>query len=142
MSVFEYLPESWKERLRARCGAITPSARLKNLRHAGFSPRRIIDGGAYLGHWPHSRTRSFPKPNYFEPQPSLVVPLQDLGRRLGNARLAPVALHRNSGESSLLLDKSNSRLVGQEHSGSAPIRVSVSTVADVIASNGWPGDFL
>lgn len=139
MSVLKYLPESWKERVRARAGAVTVAARLRNLRRAGFSPRQIIDGGAYRGEWAALARDVFPESELLlvEPQPSLTPLLEATCSRLTRARLASIALDRLLGESTFLLGESNSYLVAGDASRGPTIRVPVTTLAELIESQGW-----
>ncbi|HUR58648.1 MAG TPA: hypothetical protein VM029_13125, partial [Opitutaceae bacterium] len=80
MSLLRFLPETWKESLRRRAGAITPRSRLENLRRAGFRPRQIIDAGAFQGDWARLVHDVFPEAPVLliEPQPQLSERLRAL----------------------------------------------------------------
>jgi len=138
MSLLRFLPESFKERVRARAGAFTDRARLANLRRAGFAPRQIIDAGAYLGHWATMAREIFPQAELLmiEPQPALTARLTTLAGQLGRARLCPVAVGEKPGEVSFLLGESNSRIVDAP-TNAPTVRVTVSTLEQLIVEHDF-----
>lgn len=117
MSLLKYLPEHIKEKFRARAGAITEQARIRNLKHAGFQPHQIIDGGAYLGTWSTLLHQVFPAASFLliEPQADLQERLQQLAKILPNSTLCPKALGAHRGEAYFLHQHSNSRIVSSEY---------------------------
>ncbi|MEM6883633.1 MAG: FkbM family methyltransferase [Verrucomicrobiota bacterium] len=118
MNIFKYLPESFKEKVRHRAGAITENARLQNLRHAGFNPQRIIDAGAYLGTWSQQVHQIFPEAKILliEPQPSLKEDLQALAEGIPGSYFCACAVGAAAGEVLLYQQHSNSRIISPESS--------------------------
>ncbi|HEX3729480.1 MAG TPA: FkbM family methyltransferase [Opitutaceae bacterium] len=140
MNPLRYLPEAWKERLRRRAGAVTPSARLENLRRAGFDPRRIIDAGAHEGRWTRMIASIFPAAELLliEPQPALAAGLESLCRSLPAARLRSVLLGRSSGSGLLLLEETNSRIVAPDQArGRKAVTVPMETLEGIMKETGF-----
>jgi len=142
MSFLRYLPDSLKERLRLRAGAVTMRSRLENLRRAGFSPRQIIDAGAYHGEWTQLAHTVFPLAHLLliEPQPALSVSLNLLCAGLPSARLRPCLLGRTEGEAAFLLQESNSRVVPTDYPaghGESVVRIPVGTLAQIAREEGF-----
>lgn len=148
MSLLRFLPESWKEYLRHRAGAVTMSARLKNLRAAGFAPRQIIDAGAYHGEWARLAHGIFPAARLLliEPQPALAAPLAVFCAQLPDAKFRPCLLGRTEGEAAFLLQASNSRMVHADHvagPGEAVLRIPVATLERIAREEAFTNcDFL
>ncbi len=140
MNLFSLIPRSWKEYLRHRAGAITVRARLNNLREAGFSPRRIIDAGAFMGEWTELAHSIYPSAELLliEPQPHLTAKLEALCRRLPvTASVRPVLLSSQSGRATFRLQESNSQIVPPDHkpvAGERLIEVEMATLADLVAN--------
>lgn len=135
MSLLSRLPDSWKDAIRRRACIVTPDDRLSNLRRAGFAPRRIFDGGAYVGNWTRTAHRLFPEAELLlvEPQPALAPGLEALCRSLPAARMRSVLLGRERGEATLLLEGTNSRIAaGTSGTGSPTVRVPVETIESVL----------
>lgn len=111
--MFRFLPESLKEKLRLRAGAITVRSRLANLARAGFQPRRIIDAGAFHGEWAGLAREIFPAAELLliEPQPHLEAHLRGVCQTLGRASLRPVLLGRAASSARFAIAASNSRIV-------------------------------
>ncbi len=147
MNVFRLLPDSWKQTLRRRAGVVTQHDRLHNLRRAGFAPGHILDGGAYRGEWAAMARAIFPDAFLLlvEPQPALTGPLQALCRDLGRARVVPAALGRAEGQGTLLLQATNSRMVGGS-TGHPPspdtTPVSVATLDSLLSAGGFTSNCL
>jgi len=140
MNLLRWLPDAWKERLRRRAGAITPSARLENLRRAGFEPRRIIDAGANEGRWTRMVAPIFPGAALLliEPQPALAPELETLCASLPAARLRPVLLGRRPGSAQLLLEETNSRVVAADQAhGRKTVTVRMETLAGIMEETGF-----
>lgn len=114
MSVFKFLPDPLKERLRRRAGAVTISSRLENLQQAGFSPRKIIDAGAYRGEWTRLIHGIFPAARILmiEPQPELAGLLQGVCAEIPQCRYRAALLGATSGRRKrFLIEESNSRVM-------------------------------
>ncbi|MFQ5668835.1 MAG: FkbM family methyltransferase, partial [Candidatus Binatia bacterium] len=64
------------------------------LRHTGYSPRVVIDGGANMGLWTEMVRPIFPAASFhlIEPQPACAPALQELARRMPRLHLHRVAL--------------------------------------------------
>lgn len=135
--MLRFLPESIKERLRRRAGAVTETARLQNLRHAGFSPTHILDGGAYRGDWARLARSIWPAARLLlvEPQPAQAEVLRRLCDRLQPATLVAAALGPAAGEARLCLQDSNSRL--DAHFPGPATTVPVVTLADLLPAHGF-----
>ncbi|HVW19758.1 MAG TPA: FkbM family methyltransferase [Opitutaceae bacterium] len=142
----QWLPDGWKERLRRRAGAVTLGARLENLRRAGFAPGRIVDAGAYRGAWSAAAAEVFPRAALLlvEPQPGRTAELEAFCRSHPAARLRAAALGRQRGVGRLLLEETNSRLVGSGQApGAGAVSVPVETLADLLPEEGFcPCDLL
>ena len=139
MNLLRLLPSSLKDRLRTRAGVVTPDDRIRNLRQAGFAPRQIIDGGAFVGNWARVAREAFPSAGLLlvEPQPHLREPLTALCAQLGNARLASAGLGAIDGQSlEFLLEETNSRFAPPGYSGPS-VKVPVRTIASLIAEHGF-----
>ena len=131
MNVLNFLPRSWKENVRLRAGAITLSNRLRNLRRAGFRPRKIIDAGAFRGHWAHSVLEVFPEARVLliEPQSECQEILRkaaDADKRLS---LRKTLLGKTSGEMRFLVEGSNSRVLTGDWSPGPGAKVETCPVA-------------
>jgi FkbM family methyltransferase len=142
--MLRYLPESLKERLRLKAGAITQRARLLNLRRAGFHPSRIIDGGAFRGEWSLLAREIFPDAHLLliEPQPHLKDHLSDVCARLDRARLQSALLGRESSVARFAVAASNSRVVSPEYQPSdaeTVVELPVRRLADIATDTGFTG---
>src|ERR1700722_9404046 len=107
MGLFSLVPDSIRERIRLRAGAITMAQRLRNLRAAGFAPKKIIDAGAFVGDWSEMAAGIFPEASLLliEPQPHLAQALAARCSRLGRARHRAALLGRQPGRAHFLLQK-------------------------------------
>lgn len=121
MTLLRFLPDRWKEQLRRRAGVPTPLSRLENLRHAGFSPRAIIDAGAYRGEWARLARAAFPSSRLLliEAQPQLRPALEAVCAELGDAQVETALLGAGSGKARFLLSETNSRVVPPSFTGAA-----------------------
>ena len=140
MSILRWLPEDWKDRVRRRAGAVTERERLRNLGRAGFRPLHILDGGAFRGEWSRLARAAFPDSRLLlvEPQPSLTAHLESVAREIGNASVEAVAIGRNPGEANLLLQETNTRIVGGEGVTDAKVaRVAVATLESLLGSRSF-----
>jgi len=131
MNPFNLLPRRWKEKLRLRAGAITLRSRLENLRRAGFRPKKIIDAGAFRGHWAQSVLEVFPEARVLliEPQSECQEILRkaaDADRRLS---LCKTLLGKTSGEIRFLVEGSNSRVLTGDWTPGPGAKVETSPVA-------------
>jgi len=140
--MLRFLPESLKEKLRRRAGAITPGARMQNLRRAGFSPARIIDAGAYQGDWAVLARETFPTAHLLliEPQPRMAARLQAVCSRIGQARLESALLGRESSDVRFAIAASNSRIVYQGYQpgpGETVLDLPVRRLDDIARETGF-----
>jgi FkbM family methyltransferase len=142
------LPESWKDRLRHRAGAITPRARLENLHRAGFRPRKIIDAGAYHGEWSKLASEVFPTAAFLliEAQPQLAPVLQRVCAGHRDWKLHSAALGARPGTARFLCSETNSRIVDPGHAPATTetcIDVPVKPLYQVADTEGFlDSDFL
>jgi FkbM family methyltransferase len=113
MNPLKFIPESWKEKLKVRSGAITLGQRLGNLRRAGFLPKQIIDAGAFRGDWARVALRVFPEARVLmvEPQEDCQSELRSLMQSDGRLGLCQTLLGASNGEQSFLIEGTNSRIV-------------------------------
>lgn len=138
MSWLRLLPETWKEALRRRAGALTTRSRIENLRRAGLVAQQIIDAGAYRGDWTRMAHAVFPDASILliEPQPDRAADLRQLCRELPSCRFRAEALGARAGTAHLVLAESNSRLApplpGEE---TCPIQVS--TLAEIATAEAF-----
>ncbi len=135
MSLLKYLPESLKEKIRARAGAITETARLKNLQTAGFNPRQVIDAGAYLGTWTHQIHQIFPGASLLiiEPQKCQAEKLTQLASTIPGSHFCSCAVGSKQQEVMFHQAHSNSRIVQAESSLATQntVTVPMNTIADL-----------
>ncbi len=139
------LPESLKERLRRRAGAVTVPARLENLRRAGFAPRKIIDAGAYRGEWTRMARAIFPEAEFLmiEPQPQLRPVLEGVCAELPGVHFRSVALGATQSTVRFRLWESNSGVVQPGSDLAGTCEVPMAPLADVAREAGFAGaDFL
>ncbi|MEX2044701.1 MAG: FkbM family methyltransferase [Opitutus sp.] len=144
MSLLRLLPDTWKETLRRRAGAVTTPARLKNLCRAGFAPRQIIDAGAYRGEWARMIHAIFPEAAVLmiEPQPARAQDMLRLCREHPLFRFRSEAVGAKSGHSVFLLAESNSRMITPETQlpeGPPTCTVTVATLAELAVAEGFAG---
>jgi FkbM family methyltransferase len=135
MSVFRFLPESLKERIRHRLGAVTPLARLKHLRQAGFQARHIIDAGAYLGDWTRLILSVYPEAEVLmiEPQQELRSTLAPLAASNPRVRLRQALLGARPETVSFVNEASNSRILPRGWSPSATTKLEERQVETLLA---------
>ena len=139
--MLRFLPESLKEKLRMRAGAITQRSRLLNLRSAGFSPARIIDAGAFRGEWSALAREIFPAAHLLliEPQPHLESHLLGVCARLGQARLQSALLGRAPATARFAVSASNSRIIPHDYSpaGETIIELPIRRLEDIAAETSF-----
>lgn len=142
------LPESLKAKLRRRAGAITLADRLANLRAAGFSPRKIIDAGAYRGEWALLAAAVFPAASILlvEPQPHLAAALAELCRTRPKFRFRSALLGAEPGTACFVSEESNSRIIPADYRPLAAESVTtlpIVRLADLAPAEGFGDcDFL
>lgn len=146
--LISWLPERLKERLRRRAGVITVASRLENLRRAGFTPRKIIDAGAYRGEWTRLAQRIFPAADFLliEPQPQLRPVLEAVCASLPHARHRAVALGATARTVRFHLSETNSGVVSADDpptNGENYCEVPMETLANVARQEDFSNaDFL
>jgi len=142
MSLLAWLPDVWKDLLRARAGAVTLRGRLANLRRAGFRPRRAIDAGAFAGHWARQFHEIFPETALLlvEPQPGQRPALEALCATRAGWQLEPVVLGREPGRGQFLLAATNSRIVDAAYrpaAGESVVPLAIDTLDGVAGRRGF-----
>lgn len=90
------LPKAWKRDIKWTLGIPDMAASLTNMKRLGFSPRIVLDIGAYDGDWTRMCKSLFPSGRVlmFEPQPDKTERLKRLANELQGVQLAPVLLGR------------------------------------------------
>ncbi|MFM8458168.1 MAG: FkbM family methyltransferase [Chthoniobacterales bacterium] len=142
MNPFNFVPGRWKEKLRLSAGAITLRSRLENLRRAGFRPTKIIDAGAFRGHWAQSVLEVYPEACVLliEPQSDCQTVLQALAAADKRVSLRQTLLGKSAGEMRFLVEGSNSRVLTGEWTPGPGARVEnypVATLYDVAREEGF-----
>lgn len=142
MNPLKFVPQSWKENLRLKAGAITLNHRLRNLRRAGFCPDKIIDAGAFRGHWAQSVLEVFPEARVLliEPQSDCQTVLQALAAEDKRVSLRQTLLGKSAGELRFLVEGSNSRVLTGDWTPGPGARVEtcpVATLQDVAREEGF-----
>jgi FkbM family methyltransferase len=141
MSLISFIPDSIKDRLRRRAGAVTMADRLRNLRGAGFAPKKIIDAGAFVGDWSKMAAGIFPEASLLliEPQPQLAKPLAAFCTRLGRARHRAALLGRQPGRAHFVVQETISRIVTDPGNwpASQVVSIPVDTLAEIAADEGF-----
>lgn len=142
MSLLRLLPESWKESLRRRAGAITMRGRLENLRSAGFHARRIIDAGAFQGDWTRLALAVFPGAAVLmiEPQTTHRDALAALTTEFPGVKLRHALLGAVPQKVRFLIEGTNSRVLSPNWEPPAGSRIEehqVETLADIVAQEGF-----
>lgn len=146
--MLRFLPESLKAKLRRRAGTITLADRLANLRAAGFSPRKIIDAGAYRGEWARLAASVFPTASILliEPQPHLAADLAALCRAQPNFRFRSALLGAEPGAARFVFQETNSRIVPADyrpHADESVTTLPIARLADLAPAEGFGDcDFL
>ena len=115
--------------------------RLRNLRAAGFTPRKIIDAGAFRGEWAQMAAGIFPEASLLliEPQPHLAPSLAALCRTLPSARHRASLLGRVQGHACFLIQESNSRIADDTEGWPADqlVSIPVETLANVASAENF-----
>jgi FkbM family methyltransferase len=127
------LPESLKAGLKRSLFAVNDmTARLRNLRRAGFTCTGAIDGGAFKGEWSKVFWGSFPDVPVMlvEPQPDKAAGLRSVAESHAS-HFVPAALGKSSGDVDFTLGESNSR-VASGGSRRDAIRVRMTTIDEAI----------
>lgn len=106
------IPHETRQNLKRRLLAVQDiPARLENLKRAGFSPRGIIDGGAYQGEWTQSTWKVWQSPALLiEPQASEQPLLRNLARSVPGSEAIECALGDTDGSIHFLNEATNSRI--------------------------------
>jgi FkbM family methyltransferase len=125
MFLSKLIPKSWKEKVRRRAGAVTLTARLENLRNAGFSPKSIIDAGAFHGEWALTALEIFRGATVLmiEPQPQLAPRLSELSAQTPNLRFRSALLGAERKKTRFLLGETNSHIVPESYVAAAGDRI-------------------
>jgi FkbM family methyltransferase len=148
MQISKLLPRSWKEKARQRLGAVTLDARLKNLRSAGFSPKKIIDAGAFVGEWAQTALEVFPTATVLmiEAHPKLAPQLLRLCAKTPHLRFRSAAIGAEKKPAKFLMAESNSYIVPDSYpasSGENVRELTIETLAELAAAEGFSDcDFL
>jgi FkbM family methyltransferase len=143
-----YLPESLKDRLRQRAGAVTLRQRLNNLRTAGFSPKAVIDAGAFQGDWTLTCSHIFPAARFLliEPQVKLAPTLARLCTRAPRFHFRQALLGAHTGHATFAEQQTNSRIVPDDYQPAAHetlVRLPVERLATIAAETDFADcDFL
>jgi FkbM family methyltransferase len=145
--MLKFLPESLKEKLRRRAGAITLLWRLQNLRRAGFRPEKIIDAGAFRGDWAHEVLGVFPEARLLmiEPQNSCQERLQEMARSDDRLSLCQTLVGRVEGEARIACLHSNTFVLPADWvpKGAGVERHPVAKLEDVARATGFlDADFI
>ena len=144
MSLLRFLPESWKESLRLRAGAVTLRSRLESLRAAGFRPRQIIDAGAFQGEWTRLALEVFPKSEVLmiEPQTTHRDALAALTAAHPGVKLRHALLGAKPQTVRFLIEGTNSRVIPGHWEPPAGSRIEerqMETLADIAVKEGFTG---
>ena len=144
MNLLRLLPESWKESLRRRAGAITLRGRLENLRAAGFLARRVIDAGAFRGDWTRLMLEVFPGAEVLmiEPQTAHRKALTALTVAHPGVKLRHALLGAGSQKVRFLIEGTNSRVIPPHWDppvGSQVEAHQLETLVDIAAQEGFTG---
>lgn len=144
MSLFRFLPESWKESFRRRAGAVTLRGRLENLHAAGFRPRQIIDAGAFQGDWTRLALAVFPEAEVLmiEPQTTHRVALTALTAAHPGVKLRHALLGARPERVRFLIEGTNSRVIpahSQPPAGSRIEEHQSESLANIAAQEGFTG---
>lgn len=142
MSFLRLLPERLKERLRRRAGAVTPLARLENLARTGFSPRKIIDAGAYRGEWTRLARQAFPTAAVLliEPQPHLATHLKEFCAERPQTKFRSALLGTAPGNARFVFSETNSRIVDAGYipgPGERTMELPVEPLQDIVQAEGF-----
>jgi len=145
--MLKFLPESLKEKLRRRAGAITLLWRLQNLRRAGFRPKKIIDAGAFCGDWAREVLGVFPEASVLmiEPQNTCQARLQEMARRDDRLCLCQTLLGRMAGEARIACLNSNTFVLSADWvpKGAEVERQPVAKLEEVARANSFSNaDFI
>lgn len=146
--ISRFLPDSFKDRVRHRAGAVTVRHRLSNLRDAGFAPRTIIDAGAFHGDWSLLCAGIFPEARFLliEPQPESSDLLTRLCARNPRFKFRQALLGADPGRATFALQKTNSRVVADDYKpkdDETLLQLPVARLDAIAATDGFADcDFL
>jgi FkbM family methyltransferase len=144
MNPLKFIPDTWKEELKARAGVITLRHRLGNLRRAGFRPKRIIDGGAFHGNWAKVALQVFPQARVLmvEPQESCQSVLKSMVDTDNRLAFCQTLLGDMNGERMFLIEGTNSRIVEgcwEPRSGEQIEKLQLTRLEEVARDYGFEG---
>ena len=142
MMLAEWLPEKWKQAIRRRAGAVLMEDRLRNLRQAGFRPKRIIDAGAHRGGWTRDVKDVFPEAVVLmiEPMPECREELGKITARWKDVRHRAALLGAGPGQARFRIEGTNSRMVAAGEKvpeGVQVVELPVETLAEVARQEGF-----
>lgn len=123
-SLKELIPHETRQQWKRRMFAVQDiPVRLANLRRAGFSPRGIIDGGAFRGEWVKSAWEVWPAPALIvEPQATEQKILRNLASKVPGSEALECALGDRDGEIRFMNEATNSRIVDSDEGTLVPLR--------------------
>lgn len=126
------LRQHWKRRLFQQRDV---ESRLENLQKAGFSPRGMIDGGAYEGSYTKSFWKVWEVPTLLvEPQPSKKTILQRVAARISGSKVITAALGASVGSVTMALDETNSRIVDARDTADT-VMLPCQTLSGILKAN-------
>jgi FkbM family methyltransferase len=118
-----FIPHEMRRHLKRRFLNIQDvQSRLQNLKDAGFTPRGIVDGGAFRGEWIESAWKVWPAPALMlEPQASEQAVLREVAKRTRGTEVVECALGEKNGRVRFVSEGSNSRIVENDEAAEVPL---------------------
>jgi len=103
---------------------------LEHLQRIGFRPNLVIDGGANVGDWATMARRYFPGAEFHlvDPQPSVLVALQNVAATLPRMQVHPVALVQPGVEQVTLWGSGTGATVAATLTGERAVSVRAATL--------------
>ncbi|QJE94288.1 FkbM family methyltransferase [Luteolibacter luteus] len=131
-SLKRLIPHETRQQWKRRIFAVQDvPARMENLKRAGFSPRGIIDGGAFRGEWSKSAWDVWPVPTLLvEPQASEQQLLEAVAKSVPGSEPVECALGDRDGEIRFVNEATNSRIVDSDEGVPVSLRRLDSLLAD------------
>ncbi len=128
------LPHDLRQSIKRKLFVVQDmTARLRNLRRAGFKPTGVIDGGAYQGDWTKEIWGVWPSVPcaIVEPLEARQLGLQALAKAVPGSFVVPQALAAQDGITHFALGETNSGIVNEASAGNT-VEVSCTTLETLL----------
>jgi hypothetical protein len=120
LALSKLVPTTWKRRLKRRFSIPDVEWSMRNMRSNGFSPRTIVDVGAYEGEWTKTANSIYPDAHVLmiEPQTDKASRLEAISSRYQNVEYCRA-------------------LLGPEEKEDVPFRLNETVSSVLPEAEGW-----